>query len=30
VRRGLAVFEIQRGGPVVVDPAPTNLTAPGV
>jgi branched-chain amino acid transport system substrate-binding protein len=29
VRRGLAVFEIQRGGPQIVDPAPTSPTAPG-
>jgi hypothetical protein len=30
VRRGLAVFEIQRGGPTIVDPAPTDLAAPGI
>ena len=32
VRRGLAVFEIQRGGsdPQIVDPAPDNLAAPGL
>lgn len=30
VRRGLAVFEIQRGGPVIVDVAPTTLAAPGI
>jgi hypothetical protein len=30
VRRGLALFEIQRGGPVMVEPAPDNLSAPGV
>ena len=30
VRRGLAVFEIQRGGVQIVDPAPDNLGAPGL
>jgi branched-chain amino acid transport system substrate-binding protein len=30
VRRGLAVFEIQRGGAIIVDPAPTDLSAPGI
>lgn len=30
VRRGLAVYEIQRGGPTVVDVAPTSLSAPGI
>ena len=32
VRRGLAVFEIQRGAgdPRIVDPAPDNLAAPGL
>lgn len=30
VRRALAVFEIQRGGPVIVDPAPASVSAPGV
>ncbi len=30
VRRGLAVFEIQRGGPQLVEPAPQSFTAPGV
>jgi len=30
VRRGLAVFEIQRGGPTIVDPAPSDLAAPGI
>jgi len=30
VRRGLAVFEIQRGGPTVVDVAPASLSAPGI
>jgi branched-chain amino acid transport system substrate-binding protein len=30
VRRGLAVFEIQRGGPIVVDAAPTTISAPGI
>jgi hypothetical protein len=29
VRRGLAVFEIQRGGASIVDPAPTTLAVPG-
>ena len=29
VRRGLAVFEIQRGGAQIVEPAPDSLTAPG-
>ena len=30
VRRGLAVFAIHRGGPAVIEPAPTALTAPGI
>ena len=31
VRRGLAVFEVHRGGgPTIVDPAPTSLGAPGI
>jgi hypothetical protein len=30
VRRGLALFAIQPGGPVIVDPAPTSLAAPGI
>jgi branched-chain amino acid transport system substrate-binding protein len=30
VRRGLAMFELQRGGPVVVEPAPDTITAPGL
>jgi branched-chain amino acid transport system substrate-binding protein len=30
VRRGLAVFEIQRGGPQLVEPAPQSFAAPGV
>jgi ABC-type branched-subunit amino acid transport system substrate-binding protein len=30
VRRGLAIFEVQKGGSRIVDPAPTNLTAPGI
>ncbi|MCW3477938.1 penicillin-binding protein activator, partial [Limobrevibacterium gyesilva] len=30
VRRGLALFEIQRGGPVLVEPAPENVSAPGI
>jgi len=29
-RRGLAIFEIQRGGPQMVEPAPASLSAPGV
>lgn len=29
VRRGLAVFEIQRGGPQMIEPAPDSLGAPG-
>jgi branched-chain amino acid transport system substrate-binding protein len=29
VRRGLALFEIRRGGPQVVEPAPDSLAAPG-
>ena len=28
-RRGLAIFEIQRGGPQMVEPAPQTLAAPG-
>ena len=30
VRRGLAVYEIQRGGPAQVEAAPDNLSAPGI
>jgi hypothetical protein len=30
VRRGLAVFQIQRGGASIVEPAPTSLAAPGI
>jgi branched-chain amino acid transport system substrate-binding protein len=30
VRRGLALFQIQRGGPVITEPAPDSLTAPGI
>jgi len=30
VRRGLAVFEINRGGPTVREPTPDSLTAPGI
>jgi branched-chain amino acid transport system substrate-binding protein len=30
VRRGLAVFEIQRGGAQMVEPAPASPSAPGV
>jgi hypothetical protein len=29
VRRGLAIFEVRRGGPEVVEPAPEALGAPG-
>ncbi|HEY8290336.1 MAG TPA: penicillin-binding protein activator [Acetobacteraceae bacterium] len=29
VRRGLAVFRIERGGPQMIEPAPTSGTAPG-
>lgn len=29
VRRGLAIFAVQPGGPVIVDPAPADLSAPG-
>jgi branched-chain amino acid transport system substrate-binding protein len=30
VRRGLALFEIQRGGPVMTEPAPGSLASPGI
>jgi len=30
VRRGLALFEIQRGGPTMIEPAPESMSAPGV
>jgi hypothetical protein len=30
VRRGLALFELQRGGPVMVEPAPDSLASPGI
>jgi branched-chain amino acid transport system substrate-binding protein len=30
VRRGLAVFQIARGGASIIDPAPTSLAAPGI
>ena len=30
VRRGLAVFELQRGGAVIIEPAPDTITAPGL
>ena len=30
VRRGLAIFEIQPGGAVIVQPAPDSVSAPGV
>jgi len=30
VRRGLAIFEIDRGGSHVIQPAPQNLSSPGV
>ena len=29
VRRGLAVYRIERGGPALVDPAPQSAGAPG-
>ncbi len=30
VKRGLALFEIQRGGPQMIEPAPDTLAAPGL
>ena len=30
VRRGLAIFEVRRGGPALVEPAPDSLGAPGI
>jgi hypothetical protein len=30
VRRGLAIFEVDRGGAHIVQPAPQTLAAPGV
>ncbi len=30
VRRGLALFELQRGGPALTEPAPDTLDAPGL
>ena len=30
VRRGLALFQIDRGGPTVIEPAPASITAPGI
>jgi hypothetical protein len=30
VRRGLAIFAVQRGGPALVEPAPQSVAAPGV
>jgi branched-chain amino acid transport system substrate-binding protein len=30
VRRGLAVYEIQAGGPTIIEPAPTSVSAPGI
>ncbi len=30
VRRGLALFEIRAGGPEMIEPAPANLSAPGI
>ncbi len=30
VRRGLAVFQVDKGGPSVVDAAPTNMASPGI
>ncbi len=29
VRRGLALFEVRRGGPVVIEPAPETAGTPG-
>jgi hypothetical protein len=29
VRRGLAVFRVERGGPTLIDPAPQSSSAPG-
>ena len=29
VRRGLAVFRIERGGPAMIEPAPQSASAPG-
>lgn len=29
VRRGLAIFEVQRGGPQMIEPPPQSVTAPG-
>jgi ABC-type branched-subunit amino acid transport system substrate-binding protein len=30
VRRGLALFEVQRGGPSMIEPAPASLSSPGI
>ena len=30
VRRGLAVFQVERGGPQMIDPAPQSAAAPGM
>ena len=30
VRRGLAVFQIERGGPSMIEPAPDSVAAPGI
>ncbi len=30
VRRGLALFELQAGGPVMIEPAPDSLASPGI
>ena len=30
VRRGLAVFKVERGGPELIDPAPQSAGAPGL
>jgi branched-chain amino acid transport system substrate-binding protein len=30
VRRGLAVFKVERGGPEIIDPAPQSAAAPGL
>ena len=29
VRRGLGIFEVQRGGPQMIEPAPQSVAAPG-
>ena len=30
VRRGLALFELGRGGPTMIEPAPDSISAPGI